>query len=186
MMNTILTHDVIDERKSTRTFLKTPLEAADLAAIRAFITNPENLVGPFGHQVQFDLVVEDGGSAKQKIGTYGMIANAQGYILGGSTKDTTRLFDYAYVLEDIVLYLTSMGIGTCWLGGRFRKQEAMAHLSLAEDEIIPAITPIGYAQEKARLKEQLVRTVLKARNRKPEDQLFFYEDLWPSPRRPGR
>lgn len=167
--------DAIEARTSTRTFLNTPISSADLEKISAFINNPENLIGPFGHQIQFDLVTEDEGNNKKKIGTYGMIANAQGYILGGCPKETTHLFDYAYVLENIVLYLTSMGIGTCWLGGRFRKQEAMTQLSLADDDIIPAITPIGYAKEKPRLKERLVRTILKARNRKSEDKLFFYE-----------
>lgn len=63
------------------------------------------------------------------------------------------------------------------MGGRFRKQEAMSHLSLTENEIIPAITPIGYPQERQRLKERMIRTVLQARNRKHNDQLFFYEEF---------
>lgn len=176
-MDTILTHHVIEERKSTRTFLDTPLDPADLARISTYITVPENLIGPFGNRCAFDLVIEDEGSEKKKIGTYGVIANAQGYILGGSTKETTRLFDYAYVLENIVLYLTSIGIGTCWLGGRFRKQQAMSQLTLADNEIIPAITPIGYSAEHARMKERMMRTFLKARKRKPEDELFFYESF---------
>jgi Putative TM nitroreductase len=174
-MVSILTHHIIDERKSTRTFLKTPLEPADIQRISAYMTAPENLIGPFGHQCPFELVIEHEGDEKAKIGTYGVIANAQGYILGGCTKETTRLFDYAYLLENIVLYLTSIGIGTCWLGGRFRKQEAMSHLSMAQDEIIPAITPIGYSAENPRMKERVMRSFLKARKRKPEDQLFFYE-----------
>ena len=103
-----------------------------------------------------------------------VIQNAQGYILGSSIIDTQNLFDYAFVLENIVLYLTTIGIGTCWLGGRFRKQHAMSRIPQAENEIIPAITPIGYAKEKPHLKERLMITVLKARKRKAEDQLFFY------------
>ena len=174
-MNTILTHDVIDERKSTRTFLNTPLEPADLAKISAYMTAPENLMGPFGNPCKYELVMEDEGNETKKIGTYGVIANAQGYILGSCTKETTRLFDYAYVLENIVLYLTSIGIGTCWLGGRFKKQQAMSQLSLAEAEIIPAITPIGYSAENPRFKDRVMRTFLKAKKRKPEDELFFYE-----------
>ncbi len=174
-MNAILTHHVIEERKSTRTFLNTPLEPADLDKIRAYIKAPEYLIGPFGSHPRFEVVIEDEGDGKKQIGTYGVIANAQGYILGGCTKDTTRLFDYAYVLENIVLYLTSVGIGTCWLGGRFRKQEAMSHLSLAKEEIIPAITPIGYPAENRRVKDRVMRSFLKAKKRKPDDELFFYE-----------
>jgi hypothetical protein len=165
----------IEVRKSTRTFMEKPLIPSDLKKISACLNDPKNLIGPYGNQVELDLVLETESHEKAKIGTYGFIQNAQGYILGGSTQDTQKLFDYAFVLENIVLYLTSLGIGTCWLGGRFQKQEAMAHLSLADNEIIPAITPIGYPTEKPRLKERMVRVVLNARNRKLEDQLFFYE-----------
>lgn len=174
-MHSTLINDVIDERKSTRTFRKAQLATTDVAKISSYISDIKNIIGPFGHQVSFELVMEDDNHKKEKIGTYGVVANPQGYILGGCTPQTTKLFDYAYVLENIVLYLTSIGIGTCWLGGRFRKQEAMSQLSLADDEIIPAITPIGYPTENPRLKERVMRTVLKAKNRKPEDQLFFYE-----------
>lgn len=174
-MNSTLPQNTIEVRKSTRTFQKKLLNSVDLGKISNYLKRPENLVGPFGNQFEFELLIEPEEREKDQIGTYGFIKNPQGYILGSSIIEIKSLFDYAFVLENIVLYLTTLGIGTCWLGGRFRKQEAMRHLSLAENEIIPAITPVGYPQEKQRLKERMVRTVLQARKRKPEDQLFFYE-----------
>jgi nitroreductase len=167
----------IEERKSTRTFRKEPLAAVDIERITNFLNNTENLVGPFGHQFEFDLLIETDEIEKDQIGSYGFIKNPQGYVLGSSSIETKSLFDFAFVLEGIVLYLTTINIGTCWLGGRFRKQEAMLHMSLTENEIIPAITPVGYPQENQRLKERMIRTVLKARQRKPEEQLFFIEDF---------
>jgi len=174
-MNTAQTLDAIEARKSTRTFLDKPLSPTDLKIISAYLNDPKNLIGPFGNKIELELVIATGKQKKEKIGTYGFIQNEQGYILGSSTSNSQKLFDYAFVLENIVLYLTALEVGTCWLGGRFRKQQAMSHLSLAEGEIIPAIVPIGYPTEKPRLKERMVRTVLKARKRLPEDQLFFYE-----------
>jgi hypothetical protein len=165
----------IDVRRSTRTFQKKPLTSADLAKVLTYINDPENIIGPFGNQIDFELVLETEEREKDKIGTYGFIKNPQGYILGSSIVETKSLFDYAFVLENIVLYLTTLGLGTCWLGGRFRKQEAMSHLSFSENEIIPAITPLGYAKEKKALRERMVRTILRAKNRKPGDELFFYE-----------
>ncbi len=164
----------IETRVSTRTFTEIPLSSAHLEKITTFLENPKNKIGPFGHQIEFEWVLEAGAQEKEQIGTYGFIQNAQGYILGSSTDNTQEIFDYAYVLENIVLYLTSLNIGTCWLGGRFRKQEAMSLLSLADNKIIPAIITIGYIKEKPRLRDRMVRTVLKAKKRKPEDQLFFY------------
>jgi len=174
-MNPTLPKKAIEVRKSSRTFQKKPLSSVDLGKISNYLNRLENLVGPFGNQFEIELLIEPEEREKDQIGTYGFIKNPQGYILGRSIIETKSLFDYAFVLENIVLYLTTIGIGTCWLGGRFRKHEAMGHLSLAENEIIPAITPVGYPQEKQRQKERMIRTVLQARKRKPEDQLFFYE-----------
>ena len=165
----------IETRKSTRTFQKEPLSPVDIKKISGYLNKPENLIGPFGYQFVFELLIESEERAKDQIGTYGFIKNPQGYILGSSILETKSLFDYAYVFENIVLYLTAIGVGTCWLGGRFQKQEAMSKLSFKENDIIPAITPIGYPQEKQRLKERMIRSVLQARKRKPEEQLFYYE-----------
>ena len=162
-------------RKSIRTFMEKPLSSADLDQISSFLNDSKNCIGPFGNQFKFDLVIEQKIQEKQKIGTYGFIKNAQGFILGSCNTDTKSLFDYAFVFENIVLYLTQLNIGTCWLAGRFRKQHAMSHLPLKEGWIIPAITPFGYAAEKPRLKERLARNILKADNRLPENKLFFYQ-----------
>jgi len=174
-MNSNHLQKAIETRKSTRTFQKEPLSPVDIEKISGYLNKPENLIGPFGYQFEFELLIESEERDKDQIGTYGFIKNPQGYILGSSIIETKSLFDYAYVLENIVLYLTAIGVGTCWLGGRFQKQEAMSQLSLKENEIIPAITPIGYPQEKQRLKERMIRSVLQARKRKPEEQLFYYE-----------
>ena len=147
-MNLTQTLIAIEERKSTRTLLETLLTHTELENIASYPNDPIHLTGPHGNQFKFELVIETNKQEKEKIGTYGLIQNAQGYI-----------------------------IGTCWLGGRCRKQHAMSHLTLADDEIIPAIIPIGYSKEKLHLKDRLVRKVLKARKRKPDDQLFFYESF---------
>ena len=174
-MNSNNVQKAIETRKSIRTFQKEPLNPVDIDKISGYLNSPDNLVGPFGNQFEFELLIESEEREKDQIGTYGFIKNPQGYILGTSIIETKSLFDYAYVLENIVLYLTTIDVGTCWLGGRFQKQEAMSQLSFKENEIIPAITPIGYPQEKQRLKERMIRSVLQARKRKPEEQLFFYE-----------
>jgi nitroreductase len=174
-MNSNHLQKAIETRKSTRTFQKEPLSPVDIEKISGYLNRPENLIGPFGYQFVFELLIESEERDKDQIGTYGFIKNPQGYILGSSIIETKSLFDYAYVLENIVLYLTAIGVGTCWLGGRFQKQEAMSQLPFKENYIIPAITPIGYPQEKQRLKERMIRSVLQARKRKPEEQLFYYE-----------
>jgi len=176
-MNSGASKNPIEVRKSTRTFQNKPLTTDDLGKISDYLNKSENLIGPFGHQFEFDLLIEPEEGKKDQIGTYGFIKNPQGYILGSSSLELESLFDYAFVLENIVLSLTALEIGTCWLGGRFKKQEALSRLTPAENEIIPAIIPIGYPQEKGRPKEKMIRRVLGAKTRKPNDEIFFYEEF---------
>jgi nitroreductase len=174
-MNSSQTQNPINVRRSVRTFQKKPLKSNDLDMILNYLNKLGNLEGPFGNQFDIKLLIEQETLEEEQIGTYGFIKNPQGYIFGSSSLGTRSLFDYAYVLENIVLYLTEVGIGTCWLGGRFKKQEAMSKLDLSGNEIIPAIIPIGYAQENQRLKERMIRTVLQAKKRKSGNELFFFE-----------
>lgn len=167
--------NAIEIRVSTRTFANLPVNSGDLDKISDYLDDPKNRVGPFGNQVNLRLVIETANKEKEKLGTYGFIQHAQAYIIGSCASDTLSLFDYAFVLENVVLRLTIIGISTCWLGGRFKKQQAISRISLRENEIIPAIVVMGYPAEKIRLKEQMIRSVLQARKRKPESELFFYE-----------
>lgn len=169
--------NAIDERKSSRSFMDKPLTAEDTAAIQTFLTDPENTTGPYGTPFRFELQINSSMEKSEKIGTYGIVNNCQAFIIGvGNTTDTS-LFEYGYVLEKIVLFLTEQNIGNCILGGTFTRQKASSTLNLSDGEFIPAICAIGYSHETPRLKEKLQRKVIKADLRKDEDILFFEGDF---------
>lgn len=65
-----------------------------------------------------------------------------------------------------------------WLGGTFKRQDIDE--ALREDEIIPAISPVGYEADKRSLREKVIRKQVKANERKPFDELF-YEDTIQTP-----
>ncbi len=67
---------------------------------------------------------------------------------------------------------TDLGLGTCWLGGFFNRSLFSAKIDRTSDEIVPAITPIGYPVQKS-VREKLIRSFAKAHKRLPWDQLFF-------------
>ena len=167
--------NTIEIRKSTRSFQETPLKPDDLDKIKTYINEQRNLIGPYGTQFNLELLLETNLKKKEKIGTYGFIKNAQGFIVGSSHNAPNHLFEFGYVFEDLVLYLTSIGIGSCWLGGTFNREEAMSSLSLKDNEIIPAITPIGYPKETKHLRERIQRRVINANKRKPKELLFFFD-----------
>lgn len=174
MQQKITGMNAIESRKSIRNYEETPISTDDLEQIQAYLDDPENLIGPYGTNFTFEILLEPLAAKKEQIGTYGFVKNAQGYMIGICKNHPVAAFEYGYVFEGLVLYLTSLGIGTCWLAGTFDRQALLSSLSLSDDEIIPAISPIGYPKDKPHLKERIQRRVLKARARKPKGELFHY------------
>jgi len=171
--------EAIKIRKSTRTFSDKSMDSNTLNIIKS-IANGTDITGPFGHVSQFYYVPIDKKNISQtgeKIGTYGFIKNQQGYVVG-ITEDTLDAWvDFAYSMEQIILDLTKIQIGTCWLAGTFQRQNLTKHIDINEGQIIPAITPVGYINDKPRLKERILRNLAKADQRKPWDSLFFEGDF---------
>jgi cytochrome oxidase assembly protein ShyY1 len=63
------------------------------------------------------------------------------------------------------------------MGGTFNRNSFEQELTLADDEFIPCVTPIGYARSNPRIFDKALRYVVKADNKKSWDQLFFKEDF---------
>lgn len=134
------------------------------------------LVGPLHNTVRFQLVEKNicEKQEKVKLGTYGFIAGAHTFIVGAVKRNKEKNFeDYGYLLEQIILYCTAIGLASCWLGGSFKRSDFGKVLKLSRDEIIPAITSIGYATEKRGARDLLIRMAAGSKNRKPRQELFF-------------
>lgn len=165
----------VEKRKSIRTFIDKPLSKIDLDKINKYMTNPENLQGPFGNTIHLTAVnISDSDNAHGKqIGTYGMIKNAQGFIAGVTQNNRLALLDFGFVFENLILELTAMNIGTCWLGGTFDRKFFNEILIESENDIIPCITPIGYIPDRIGIKDKIIRSTIKADNRKQWEEIFF-------------
>lgn len=162
-------------RKSIRNYQQRPLTQADIDLINTYLSDDRHLTGPHGNLIRLKILVDPSLNQNEQIGTYGFIKHAQGYLMGACSNTPQAIFDFGYVFEGVILHLTSIGIGTCWLGGTFDRQESMKYLALGDNEIIPAISPLGYAMENRHMKDRLIRQVIRADHRKAADQLFFYE-----------
>ena len=79
---------------------------------------------------------------------------------------------FGFAFEKAVLYATSQGLGTCWLGGTF-KRGAFSKVMQIDGEYLPAASPLGYAKEKRSLREKVVAKSAGARTRKSFGALFF-------------
>jgi hypothetical protein len=128
-----------------------------------------------GMRFSFKLVETNSEELKDfgKMTSYGVIKGTDLFIAGCSLGDDLSVIDYGFCFEDLILDLTAIDIGTCWLGGTFKRSFISRALGLKEDEIIPAITPIGLKANKKNVSDKLVRFLAKGDTRLPDNQLFF-------------
>lgn len=164
--------EVIEKRKSVRTYVENPLTPVDKAAIETYM---DSLSNPFGVEVKFFfLEAEETGKS---LGTYGVIKGTAHYI-GAAVKEVPYALEaLGYEMEKLMLFAASRNIGTCWLGGTFKRGDFRKAMAIEEGMLFPAITPIGYPRETRSMTDHLVRFIAKGNQRKPWTELFFYEEF---------
>ncbi len=136
---------IIHRRYSCRSYLERPLSPADHEALTTCLA--ARRCGPLGSATRFALIAAEPGdaSALRRLGTYGFIKGATGYIVGAVHKGPRDLEDYGYVLEEIVLRATELGLGTCWLGGTFTRGSFTSRFGgVGRHESVPAVVSLGY------------------------------------------
>lgn len=168
--------EIIKQRISVRTYFTHPLTPEIKDTLRRVFSS---IRGPFGGSVRFALIERDLAlrAANAKLGTYGVIRGASTYIGAVVEKADRDLEDFGYSLEKTILYATSLGLGTCWLGGTFKKSEFSKAMEQKDHEILPCISPIGYPSSKKSLIESAMRFAAGSKNRKRWDELFFSGDF---------
>ena len=169
MIFTQALEDIVRRRYSVRTYVskKVPEDVrqqiADYAAAMS---------SPFPAKASFRLIetaLEPNGA---KLGTYGMIKGASVYVAATVPDVPFAVTALGYEFEKLILFITTLGLGTCWLGGTFNRSEFMKTLGGAEGVLFPAVSPVGYFEKKS-FRESLVRGFVKADARKPWETMFF-------------
>ena len=173
MLTTKPITDIIRQRFSCRTYLETPISDEKRQKLGDFINSLQN--GPFGGRSRFSLVAADkkDSRALKNLGTYGFIQGATGYIIGTLGTGEKNLEDYGYQMEQIILFATSLDLGTCWLGGSFTRSNFARKINAADDALIPAVTSIGEIASVEDARNGLLRRQINADQRLPWEQLFF-------------
>jgi hypothetical protein len=164
--------ELIRRRFSCRTYVAQPIAEEQRRLLAGFISSSRQ--GPCGASVRFELVaaIDQGRNPLQRLGTYGFIKGAKGFIVGAVGRFDKNLEDYGYLMERAILFATDMGLGTCWLGGTFTKSSFAARISATDGELVPAVTSIGYITDTSRSGDS-IRQHVGANNRLPWENLFF-------------
>lgn len=165
--------DTIKQRYSVRNYIDKPIEKEKIQEIKDFFNL--NDIGPFGNKVRFEIIdtTDFDKDEIKSLDTYGMIKGGDIYIAGVVNKSENNMEDFGYCMEKVILKLTQIGLGSCWMGGTFNRSNFAKKINLKEDEVLPGITPIGYFADKKTVKENLIRTIIGAKKRKSSQELFF-------------
>ena len=164
-------------RRSKRTYEEVPLEDNHIQLIKDYLNTEELMKGKFGKKFRIEFLQNLEMKNNAKIGTYGYVKGAQAFLICISENDLFSIFDSAYVFHGLVLLLTYKGLGTCWLGGIFNQDSVNASTSINMNEIIPAITPVGYLAAKDHFFQKVAKRVLKPKNRKPVEEIAYFGDF---------
>lgn len=168
--------ELIKKRHSVRTYKPEVLDKELKTKLREYAAG---IKGPFDSKVRLELVdsAELADKSAGKIGTYGVIKGAKTYIAGITDKSSRSMEQLGYCMQQMMLYAESLGLGSCWLGGTFKRSQFADMVGLKEDELIPAVTPIGYPSEKKAVVESVMRKLAGSDNRKSWNELYFNESL---------
>lgn len=164
----------IRKRRSVRTYDK---RKVDLCMREKIMEYAEGLQNPLGPKVTFRLLDKASDPKGDKLGTYGIIKGAELYIGAKIKREEYAPEALGYDFEQLVLYLTDMGLGTCWLGGTFNKSAFVEAMDVQDDEIFTIVSPIGYTADKMSLVEVMMRRGSGGDKRMPWEELFYDSDF---------
>ena len=86
-----------------------------------------------------------------------VILGAETYIGAKCKRQEHAELAFGYSFEKLVLFATTLGLGTACLAATLDRKAFEKAMDVAEDEVMPAVTPIGYAAEKRSKRETLMR-----------------------------
>lgn len=159
------TLDVIRKRRSVRTFDGRALDPDDAKRILEYAEKAEN---PYGLPIEWRLL-----DANQSGLSSPVIVGTDAYIAGKLKRVPHAEEAFGYAFEGVVLFAESIGVGTTWIAGTMNRSAFEKAMDLAEDEVMPCVSPLGYPAKKMSLRETVMRKGVKADVRYDFGEVFF-------------
>jgi len=170
------TFAAIHRRVSVRSYADRSVDPALLEQLLAFARSRDSLTDT---PPRIELI---SGVAQVKqvltfmVGSYGLVQNATHLLVGilPGESDEARI-DLGFVLEQVVLEATRLGLGTCWITGSYDAEQAGAAVKLGAGEVAAAVCALGYPAEQGygRLHTRIVRRLAGGHKRKPLTDIVF-------------
>lgn len=170
----------INLRHSARTFTGRPVERQTLYTLGVYCAR---LPAPFVARVA---VLEEAPSnlfTGLVVGGYGRVIGASSaLIVIGRASAPAVQEGMGYLGEAALLQATALGLGTCWIAGSFDRGVASGLVDMDPDEQIFAVSPLGYAEERPRTGERLLKAMVRAKHRRSLEEVApgFDAERWPA------
>ncbi len=154
-------------RKSVRNYDGKRVPEEKMKAIKDFIAEETNYTAPYGSKVRFELI-EDGNVETKKL-----ITGAPTFVVAIIENNNKAILDSGYVCEKLILFLESLGLGTCYLNSGFKRDSVNLKQPLKDNEVMIISSPIGYEGGKKSIKAKGCDVYLKRDKRKSINEMFF-------------
>ncbi|MCR5657342.1 MAG: nitroreductase [Butyrivibrio sp.] len=161
--------ELAKSRKSVRTFDKAKLSDEVLNELKQYTRNISN---PYDLPVKFVFLDKDENDLSSPV-----LSGEKTYVSGVIKKSEHAAEAFGYSFEDFIMHAHENNIATVWIGAAMPRDKFELATGLAANDLMPCMTPIGYAAKKKSLKETLMRKGVKADSRKNFIDLFFMDDF---------
>lgn len=144
-------------RVSRRTYLDKYIDEGKIHKIEELIAEINRVSG-----LTMEFVKDGAAGFKSGLPAYGLFKGVRSVILMKAPSDTEDLAEkIGYYGEDLVLSLTGLGLGTCWVAGTYNKSK----FNIKKDEDLICVVTVGEVGD-ITLKEKLIRMGI-SEKRKP-------------------
>ena len=145
--------EAIEIRRSRRKYVSMDIDQKAVEKLQKLIDEYNKITG-----FSIGLVLNNGEAFNKITKTYGMFSGVNHYIgLISDSNDPNSAEKIGYYGELLILHATTLGLGTCWVGGAFDK-ESMP-FKLANNEQIQCAIIIGNTQDTLSFREKLMHGV---------------------------
>ncbi len=165
--------DVIRSRSSYRSYQERAIVPDIQARLDVFLQARHE--GVFNNTVRLalrEMAPPDFLQLRQS-GTYGFIKGAERYLIGAVERSPDNMLDFGFCFERAILFCTDLGLQTCWLGGTLSRSTFAQRMGTQPSEIVPAVSPVGYATPRRALRDVVIRLGAGSHKRRPWPELFF-------------
>ena len=163
-----------EKRISCRAYQDRRVEASTLQQLRIYIDQLNTQSG-----LRFRLYTsEEPGKPAIKLAASMFSGPVYAFAALAAGEDPLSSEKLGYYGQQLILYATSLGLGTCWVASTYDKDSI--NVELRAGEKLWDVIPIGYTPEKMPARQKMIRAVIRKSDRKPEQFLeseIEYRDL---------